>query len=228
MTAQMRQLNTLPAAGALLGVWRFGAGPYDGCRLYAVSSSGGCTITPKSPAAATVLLKQSLEERQREFTALVHPEWSYAVRYAQKYLYNVEDAQDIVTDAAVKAWRAFGTFRREMDFGNWFRAILHNAILDKLRSKRRTNEKAKRVHLPDELMERAATTELNAWGGMSEGMYFAIQKLEPRYQEALKLRFEDDRTLREISDAIGIPLNAARKLMNEAIAALKAALESEE
>lgn len=57
---------------------------------------------------------------------------TYAVRVVRRR----EDAEELVQDAFVRAYRSLETFRGEARFGTWFIQILHNCCLSHLGRKR--------------------------------------------------------------------------------------------
>jgi RNA polymerase sigma factor (sigma-70 family) len=60
------------------------------------------------------------------FEALLEPIVVPAARLAYAMLQDRTEAEDVVQEAAVKAWRKLGTFRSGADFKQWFLAIVAN------------------------------------------------------------------------------------------------------
>jgi RNA polymerase sigma-70 factor (ECF subfamily) len=48
---------------------------------------------------------------------------------------NNADAEDLVQDAFIRAFRFFGQYRRELPFDSWLYKIMSNVFIDKLRRK---------------------------------------------------------------------------------------------
>lgn len=69
------------------------------------------------------------------FEALVREYLPQAYRVAYGIVRNREDAEDVVQDAFVKAWRHLGTFDSERRFSPWFLQIVKRTALDALRKK---------------------------------------------------------------------------------------------
>ena len=66
---------------------------------------------------------------QAEFEALFSPLLQMAYGTAVRLTRNRTDAEDLVQDAALLAYKAFGTFQRGTNFKAWFFRILTECVL---------------------------------------------------------------------------------------------------
>ena len=57
-------------------------------------------------------------------------------RYARSLTRDSADAEDLVHDALVRAYERRGTFRSGGNLRAWLLSIVHNAFIDKMRSRR--------------------------------------------------------------------------------------------
>src|SRR5918912_1442673 len=60
-----------------------------------------------------------------------------AVGLAYRVVRNVDEAEDVAQDAAVRAWTHFHEYDRRVPFGRWLDRIVTNLCIDKLRSRER-------------------------------------------------------------------------------------------
>lgn len=72
---------------------------------------------------------------RREFDALVERYHKQAYNIAYRMAGNHADAEDLVQDAFIRAFRFFGQYRRELPFDSWLYKIMSNVFIDKLRRK---------------------------------------------------------------------------------------------
>lgn len=86
-----------------------------------------------------------MEGRPREFEDLVRPHEEIAFRVAYLITRNAADAEDAVQDALVKAWRAFGRFRRNAPMRPWLLRIVANEARNRRRSAGRRERLALRA-----------------------------------------------------------------------------------
>lgn len=74
-------------------------------------------------------------EDRREFDALVQRYHKQAYNIAYRMAGNHADAEDLVQEAFIRAFRFFGQYRRELPFDSWLYKIMSNVFIDMLRRK---------------------------------------------------------------------------------------------
>jgi len=74
-------------------------------------------------------------EDRREFDALVQRYHKQAYNIAYRMAGNHADAEDLVQEAFIRAFRFFGQYRRELPFDSWLYKIMSNVFIDRLRKK---------------------------------------------------------------------------------------------
>jgi len=81
---------------------------------------------------------QSMDDRlQREFDELVYRHYQQAYNLAYRLTGNAADAEDLVQEAFLRAYRFFDRYDRSMPFMNWFSRILTNLYIDEYRRRGR-------------------------------------------------------------------------------------------
>jgi RNA polymerase sigma-70 factor, ECF subfamily len=70
------------------------------------------------------------------FLRAVEQNRTHLLRLAQRITKNGDDAEDIVQEACLKAYRALPNFRGEARVSTWLTAIVRNVALESLRSRR--------------------------------------------------------------------------------------------
>jgi len=151
------------------------------------------------------------------------PLYNFAFRVVGKR----EDAEDIVQETFMKAWKHLGRFRKGANFKTWLFSIARNTAIDHLRKKRPLSFSAfegeeegadyeqmipDSTKLPDELAEMRLTAEF---------LERALDALPPIYREIIVLHYQEEMTLEESAEAIGIPLNTAKSRDRRALIALR-------
>lgn len=74
-------------------------------------------------------------EERRDFDDLVHRHHRQAYNIAYRMTGNRADAEDLVQEAFLRAFRFFGQYRRDMPFENWLYRIMSNVFIDTLRKR---------------------------------------------------------------------------------------------
>lgn len=93
--------------------------------------SAAPTLNQKQPPDDAALLVLFFEKRRAQLL------WD-----AQRVTKSAEEAEDIVQESLLKAWRNLQQFRGESQIGTWLRAIVKNTAREWLRNR------GSRVHLP--------------------------------------------------------------------------------
>ncbi len=140
---------------------------------------------------------------------------------------NKAEAEDIVQEVFVRAWKNLGKYRLGSSFKSWLLTIAHNRTIDYLRKKREltfsdfdtsTGENvlvdtlADAALLADEAAVRAADREV---------LEAALSQLASNYREVLLLRYEDDLTFEEIGKVLKKPLHTVKSQHRRALIKLR-------
>src|SRR5580765_139753 len=97
---------------------------------------------------------QTSPATRQEFEALLAPVLDRAYATALRLTRADADAQDLVQDAALLAYRGFATFERGTNFGAWFLRILMNAFLSARRKHRAEDTAVSLDDLPNAIIQR--------------------------------------------------------------------------
>ena len=73
----------------------------------------------------------------RRFAKLVEPMRRELHLFCYRMLGSFDDAEDVLQEAQLKAWRSFGSFDGRASFRTWMFRVAANATIDALRSRRR-------------------------------------------------------------------------------------------
>ncbi len=167
-----------------------------------------------------------MSDRRRRFEAQALPHLDAAYNLARWLARPPLDADDIVQDAMLRAFRAFDNVRGE-DVKPWLMAIVRNCFLTAV-------GKAKPgVHVPipseseigldesDVLVDRADPEVAAVQGALSRQLNSVIATLPPDFREALVLREMEDLSYREIARITGVPVGTVMSRLARARALLK-------
>ncbi len=152
----------------------------------------------------------------------VKPVYNFVYRFAR----NSQDAEDIVQEAFVKAWRHIGKYDSAQEFGGWLFAIARNAALDWLRKKRPIAfadlEAATGSNPADALADSGPLPSVLAMQADDVRMLGGLlQRLSPHYREVLALRYKQQLTFNQISVILGKPLHTVKSQSRRALIMLK-------
>lgn len=134
-------------------------------------------------------------------------------RLAFSYVKNRETALDVVQEAIVKALAKIDTLREPAYLKTWFYRILLNECMNHFRQSRDM------IPYDEALHDRA---EEGRDPAERLDLYDAIDRLDPREQTVIRLRFFEDLKLEEIARCTGANLNTVKSRLYTALKKLRA------
>jgi len=140
---------------------------------------------------------------------------SKLARYIQRVLYiSKEDAEDILQEVFLKAYRNIQGYDSRYSFSSWIYRIAHNEAVSFLRKKKITVTNTEKIDIfdriaSDEDVEGAFLKDLE-----SREVRDILSKLETRYREVLVLRYFEEMGYNEISQVLHISSGTVASLIN--------------
>jgi RNA polymerase sigma-70 factor (ECF subfamily) len=154
----------------------------------------------RSPDAATrsaAFEQEALEFVDRLFAA--------ALRLTR----NEADAQDLVQDTYLRAFRSSGQFEAGTNLRGWMFTILHNTFLNQRRDQGRSPIDADSEAVeqaPDDRQSAANPEELLLRETMDADLQAALDSLPAAYREAVWLRDVEQFSYEEVAGIVGVPI----------------------
>jgi len=144
--------------------------------------------------------------RLTEFERQVLPHLDAAYSLARFLMRNDQDAEDVVQEASLRAFRFFESFRGENSRA-WFLSIVRNTSFTAL--KRNRTDEANVVF--DEELHGAQSSPMDAGVALDlaqdrQTVRAAIEQLSPEFREAITLRELEGCSYKEIADISGVPI----------------------
>jgi len=168
----------------------------------------------------TVSLTYQNEDRKL-FDDLVRKHHKQAYNVAYRMTGNNADAEDLVQDTFVKAYRFFGNYRRDMPFENWLYRIMSNMFVDWLR--RRPKAQIRSLDEPVRQEEGETTLELPDKAEGPEALLLS-HELDTEMQNALATLPKDFRIAVVLSDLEGLSYEEISDVMGTSIGTVRSRL----
>jgi len=184
---------------------------------------------PQTDAAAVAMARDGDSEA---FRALVERHSRAVYRLAYRMTGSAHDAEDVVQEAFLKAYRQLARFESRANFGTWLHRIAVNCAIDLIRARahRETG------HVDNDLEQFGAQVEnTDSTGTSPERLMLstevqkrideAMGRLSPMERAAFMLRHFEGRSIDEISQALGLKTNATKHSIFRAVRKMRVALE---
>jgi RNA polymerase sigma factor (sigma-70 family) len=166
-----------------------------------------------------------MDERRRRFEAQVLPHLDAAYRFARWLTRSPDDAEDVVQDAFLRAYRGFDALRGS-DVKAWLLTIVRNCHFTSLKRQQRRSL----VPLPEDgddpdglalISESADPEEAVIHSDSERTLERLVAALPDGYREVLILREIEDMDYRQIALVINAPIGTVMSRLSRARAALK-------
>jgi RNA polymerase sigma-70 factor (ECF subfamily) len=147
-------------------------------------------------------------------------------RLAFRMTGNENDAEDMVQETFLKAWKQIAKFDNRAAFGTWLHRICANCALDHIRARQRKQENQAGDDPLAELATGAPSPERLALSSEITGILTsALDELSEMERAAFVLRHYEGHSIEEISAALGVQPGAAKHSVFRAVQKLRQALE---
>jgi len=184
---------------------------------------------PHTDAAAVALARDGDSEA---FHGLVDRHSRAVYRIAYRMTGSPHDAEDVVQETFLKAYKQLGRFESRANFGTWLHRIAVNCSIDLIRS--RPHREA--AHEDADLEQFGAAVDRTDTAGASperlmmstqvqERIAAAMDGLSAMERAAFMLRHFEGRSIDEISHALGLKTNATKHSIFRAVRKMRVALE---
>jgi RNA polymerase sigma-70 factor (ECF subfamily) len=177
-------------------------------------STGGSTQTGRN----------SMDDRLKDrFEVIALPHLDAVYRMARVLASDIAEAEDLVQETFVRAFRAFGGFElRDYGAKPWLLRILHNTFYT-LKSKQRRDPvllgETGVEHLEADgrhgEAERSAATQVD-WDHMDAELKLAVDRLRPEYRTALLLWAIEELSYKEIATVCDCALGTVMSRLHRA------------
>lgn len=162
-----------------------------------------------------------------EFSALLADVLQAALKTAFFLTRNADDAEDLVQDAAIQAFRAFGSFERGTNFKAWFLKVQYRCFLGRLRNAARqpqtvaleNDEGDEMPFLPPSMNSNGRFARGDPahelWNRLDAAQIAdAIRALPDEFRAVATLYFVDQMSYEQIARIVDRPLNTVRSRLH--------------
>lgn len=182
---------------------------------------------PHTDTAAVALARDGDSDA---FRGLVERHSRAVYRLAHRMTGNPQDAEDVVQETFLKAYRQLGRFESRANFGTWLHRIAVNCSIDLIRSRKHqeTGHDAADLDLLDAADDQRvdpSPERLMLSTEVQQRVSRAMEGLTHMERAAFVLRHFEGQSIDDISRALGLKANAAKHSIFRAVRKMRLALE---
>ncbi len=138
-------------------------------------------------------------------------------RYAKRFLFDYNEAEDLVQEVFLKSYTNIQSFDTSRSFNAWIYRIAHNLFINEIKRK---GKEPLPFFDPDTLFPHPvdahkADDEVKE-KELKEMMDKCLNKLKPNYREVMVLYYYEDLDYQKISDILQIPVSTVGVRLNRA------------
>jgi RNA polymerase sigma-70 factor (ECF subfamily) len=175
------------------------------------------------------VLARARQGDSEAFRALVEQHSRSVFRLAFRMTRNEQDAEDVVQESFLRAYRQLGRFESRANFGTWLYRIVANCSVDLMRSKQARHDQVRGDSLDAAAELPASDTpgpeRLARSAEVERRVREALGALSPLERAAFTLRHYEGRSIDEISKTLGLGTSAAKHSVFRAVKKLRTALQ---
>ena len=179
-------------------------------------------------AESANVLARARQGDSEAFRSLVERHSRSVFRLAYRMTGNEQDAEDVVQEAFLRAYKQLGRFESRANFGTWLYRIVSNCSVDLMRAKQSRHDMSRGESLDDAIempaIDTAGPERLAQSAEIQRRVRDALGGLSPLERAAFTLRHHEGRSIEEISKTLGLGTSAAKHSVFRAVKKLRIAL----
>ena len=157
------------------------------------------------------------DEGEQSFEALAVPQLETVYRVARRLTRNEHDAQDLVQETYLKAYKAFGRFEvRQFGVKPWLLKILYNTYLNHQARRRRAPRAADQQTLEQVVADQPTTPPELDYEQLDQEVKQAIDALPDEFRSVLLLWATMELSYQEIAGILSVPIGTVMSRLHRA------------
>lgn len=159
------------------------------------------------------LVKKAQKGNDKAYLMLFQQYEGDIYRMAYVYVKNKDDALDLVQEVAYQSFKKISTLKKPEYFKTWLMKITINCALSLINK----NKKVIPLNLDFEVLTGSEDEDI----ALTLSLHKLIDTLKEDEKSVILLKYYDDRTLKEISEILDIPLGTAKSVLYRALDKLR-------
>jgi len=134
-------------------------------------------------------------------------------------------AEDVAQEVFVKVWQVFDSFDGRAQLSTWIYTITRNAAISALRKRPRAVSMSEEA-VAAEVDTIAASRQPDEAGDAQ--LWRLVQELPDKQRQAIVLFYQEDRSIEEVANMLGMPVNTVKTHLHRGRARLAAVMDADQ
>lgn len=153
------------------------------------------------------LIASAKNKDQKAQTQLINQHWVSVFSFIMKKVQDETIADELTVSVFSKVLSKLDLYDPNFQFKTWVLTIAQNSVIDYWRKKARENEDAKEDFQDVKNQYAKSPEELLISEEEQAKINTIVESLDSNYQDIIRLRFYEERSIKEISEELGISIS---------------------
>jgi RNA polymerase sigma-70 factor (ECF subfamily) len=178
----------------------------------------------EAPFDEPEMIRRARQGESPAWTALMRQHQEPIFRYAYLLMGDADEAEDIVQETFVHAYRALERFDTQRPMRPWLLRIAANLASNRRRSLGRYFSALQRLFL-QEKPDQKSVEQQSSQAGRAHQVWEAVQQLKPADAQVIYLRYFLDLSTDEVAQALTVPAGTVKSRLHRASDRLRQVIE---
>lgn len=178
------------------------------------------------------MAQSAVTEKQREFKKEALPHMDFLYNYALRMTYNAADAEDLVQETFLKAFRFWDSYEQGTNIRAWLFRIMKNAYINRYRKEKKEPEMVEYQEVEnfynnvrESAVESSDSQETMFNNLMEDDVSNAIAELPEDFRTVVILCDIEELTYEEVAEFLDCPIGTVRSRLHRGRKLLRARLQ---
>lgn len=163
-------------------------------------------------------LFKSPESKEKAFRILLSNYQERLYYHVRRYVYNHDDANDILQNAFIKIWNAIENFRGESSLYTWLYRIAGNEAITYINKNKKRNE----VNIENSTAQFKSASDTLEANEMTAKLQRAIDTLPDKQKQVFIMRYYDEMPYEKIAEIAETSVGALKASYHHAVKKIEA------
>ena len=156
-------------------------------------------------------------QRKKAFQTLVESYQERLYWHCRRFVFDHEDANDVVQNTFIKAWKGLANFRADSKLYTWLYRIATNECITFVNKRKRTRSEDLEGEEAHQFADQLKADEYFDGNEAEKKLYEALEILPEKQRAVFQLRYFEDMKYNDMSEVMGTSVGALKASYHHAV-----------